>query len=435
MKWFVGAALLLAAALLLESGLLAYAMYVLLALLVVSRLLALSWIGSLVATRKCSDDEVEVGETITVNLTVENKSKLPVPWILLEDLIPAKMTIAEGKKLLVKKRRLKIASIAPGGKLKLDYKIQFRSRGYYQIGPLVLETGDFFGLHRRYHVGAEPSYVLVYPELVPLEGYELASRRPIGEIRMAHRLYEDPTRIAGVRQYEAGDPLSRVHWRATARTGELHCKIYEPSTIAGATIVIDLFEGGYPSRLEPERSELAVSAAASFAYAVYQMGQQIGLLANGRDAIDRIRQEGYEGDYRTRKAAMQGVEPVPEEERRRPIKIRTDRGVEQFERIWATLARTEMNDGLTFAELLMETSGDMPRDATVIVILPRVTAEDALVLGDLRRRGYAVTAVLVMFEDGEERIAHGKLLAEGVEVRHIKDRETLTTACQRQVFR
>ena len=129
-------------------------------------------------------------------------------------------------------------------------------RGYYQIGPLVLETGDLFGLHRRYRVATEPHFLLVYPEVVPLEGYDIASRRPIGEIRLQHRLYEDPTRIAGVRRYEAGDPLNRVHWRATARTGVLHSKVYEPSTVAGATLLLDFHQASYAAKDEPYRSEL-----------------------------------------------------------------------------------------------------------------------------------------------------------------------------------
>ena len=44
-----------------------------------------------------------------------------------------------------------------------------------------------------------------------LEGYDLASRRPIGEVRISHRLFEDPTRIHGVRPYERGDALNRIH--------------------------------------------------------------------------------------------------------------------------------------------------------------------------------------------------------------------------------
>ena len=128
---------------------------------------------------------------------------------------------------------MQLASLALRGRKTVHYQLRCNMRGYYQIGPLVLETGDLFGLHRRWRVLTHPHFVLVYPEVVPLEGYGLASRRPIGEVRMVHRLYEDPTRIAGVRAYQAGDPLNRVHWRATARTGQLHSKVYEPSTVAG----------------------------------------------------------------------------------------------------------------------------------------------------------------------------------------------------------
>src|SRR5438309_1532742 len=88
--------------------------------------------------------------------------------------------------------------------------IQSGLLGYCQIGPTVLESGDLFGLHRRYRVVTEPVYVLVYPKVVPLRGYDVASRRPIGDIRLTHRLYEDPTRIAGVRAYQPGDPLNRI---------------------------------------------------------------------------------------------------------------------------------------------------------------------------------------------------------------------------------
>ena len=71
---------------------------------------------------------------------------------------------------------------------------------------MVLETGDLFGLHRRFRVVTDPVYILVYPKVVPLPGYDLASRRPIGEIRLTHRLFEDPTRIAGVRGVPARRP-------------------------------------------------------------------------------------------------------------------------------------------------------------------------------------------------------------------------------------
>ena len=173
------------------------------------------------------------------------------------------------------------------------YQLKCNRRGYYQIGPLVLETGDVFGLHRRYQVLAKPNFLTVLPKVIPLAGYDVASRRPLGEVRMTHRLFEDPTRNAGVREFEPGDPLSRIHWGATARTGNLHSKIYEPSTVAGATLLLDLHKKSNPQHHEPVRSDLAVTTAASLSQYLYELGQQVGLVTNARDAADRVREEGW----------------------------------------------------------------------------------------------------------------------------------------------
>jgi uncharacterized repeat protein (TIGR01451 family) len=434
MKWFLGVLLLLFAALVLESGLLAYAMYVLLALLLVSRLLARSWIGNLTAERTCNRFTAEVGDMIAVRVTVRNHGLVPVPWVLLEDMLPGKAVAVNHPRLRVKRKRMRITMLGCYGDTELSYQIEFKMRGYYQVGPLVLESGDLFGLHRRYRVGTAPHFVLVYPQVVTLEGYDLASRRPIGEVRLTHRLYEDPTRIAGVREYEKGDPLNRIHWRATARTGLLHSKLYEPSTIVGATLLLDFHKAGYPSRREPHRSELAVTAAASLAHAVYLMGQQVGLVTNGRDAVDRIRREGWQHDFRTRKEAQASASMSDESDRLQPIVVPTRRGVEQFQRILETLARVELTDGLTLPQLIVETTGRIPRDATVVAVLGRVTPETALALGNLRRRGHAVAAVLVIFGDEHEE-AMGRLLAEGIDVRHLKNEAALPALCRQQVLR
>src|SRR5262245_40777552 len=374
MKWYVAAALLLLAAFFLESSLLAYATYVLLGVLVVSRLLARSWIANLSATRQGDITTAEIGDKVPVTLTLRNAGSLPVPWVLAEDLLPASALQQRPPRLRVKGKRLLIAMIRAGGEATLRYTLECRQRGYYQIGPLVLETGDVFGLHRRFRVETTPHFLLVYPRVVPLEGYELASRRPIGEVVLTHRLYEDPTRIAGVRRYEAGDPLNRIHWRATARTGLLHSKMYEPTTLAGATILLDFHDGAYPRSSEPYRSELAVTAAVSLANAVYEMGQQIGLVTNARDAADRISSplaplgggaggegravivggesssppsppgrgaggEGRSPDLQTRQAARQTGVMNDKSERLNPIIVETRRGVEQLHRIRETLAR------------------------------------------------------------------------------------------------
>src|SRR5262249_47418868 len=175
-----------------------------------------------------------------------------------------------------------------------------------------------------------------------------------------------------------------------------------------------------------------VTAAASLAYAVCQLGQQVGLVTNGRDAADRIREEGWAHDYRTRDAARESAEMVSESDRLQPLVVETRRGVEQFQRLQEVLARVELTAGLPLPQLLAETTSRLPRDATVVALLGAVSVEAALALGNLRRRGHAVTAVLVLFEDNKYEKAYGRLLAEGIDVRHVRNEEELAALCQQQ---
>jgi uncharacterized protein (DUF58 family) len=435
MRWFLGATLLLIIALAFDLGLLAYAMYALLGVMLLSRFLARNWSEHLEASRECNRLSANVGQDVAVVITIENKGTLPVAWLLVEDLLPRHAVIYDPPSLRVTGRRLQLAMFARRGRKTLFYQLRCNRRGYYQIGPLVLETGDLFGLHRRYRVATQPHFLLVYPEVHPLESFDIASRRPIGEVRMSYRLFEDPTRVAGVRRYEAGDPLNRVHWRATARTGVLHSKIYEPSTVAGATLLLDFHQRSFDAAHEPYRSELAVTAASSLANAVYLMGQQIGLVTNGRDAADRIRQEGWDFDIRTRGAAQRAAGMLATSDRLQPLVVETRRGEDQLMRILELLARVELTDGLDVAQLLSETSARLPRDATVIAIVTAVSEETAVALGNLRRRGFAVTAIVNVFEEQEYAEAAGKLLAERIETRHLKNENAVSEICRMHALR
>lgn len=435
MRWILGALALLAVGLVLQLGLLVYAMYVLLGVMLVSRFLAREWIDNLSADRECSRLTAQIGEKVAVIVNVRNNGNWPVAWLILEDSVPREALQQRPPRIELEGKRTLIARIPARGQQSLLYQVRFLMRGYYQLGPLLLESGDLFGLHRRFRIDTQPHFVLVYPRVVPLEGYDLASRRPIGEVRLTHRLFEDPTRISGVREYQPGDPLNRVHWRATARTGALHCKMYEPSCIAGVTLLLDFHVAGYPALREPARSELAITVAASLLNAVYQMGQQIGLVTNARDAADRIRMEGFRQEFQTRSLAREMAEAPSRSDRLRPVVVETRRGPEQFQRILETLARAELTDGLSAAQLVLEASSRLPRDATVVAVLPEATPETAIALGSLRRRGFAVTAVLVMPEQDQFSEDVGRLIAAGIDVRQVADESLIGALCAQAVLR
>jgi uncharacterized protein (DUF58 family) len=435
MRWLIGAVALLVVAVVLKLGLFAYAMYALVGVILLSRLLVNGWSGNLAASREMSRERIKIGDSTAVVIVLENRSWLPIPWLLLEDLLPRRALIHSPPNLQVTGRRLQLVSFRGRARRTIAYQLKAHCRGYYQLGPLVAETGDVFGLYRRYRVLSEPSFLMVLPEVIPLQGFDIASRRPIGEVRMSHRLFEDPTRIAGVRAYQAGDPLNRVHWRATARTAQLHSKIYEPSTVAGATILLDFHEKSFAPADEPVRSELAVTAAASIAGAIFQMGQQVGLVTNGRDAADRIRTEGWRHEqcFSRREAQATGMKETSD--RLRPVVVPTRRTSTQLTDILRTLARVEKTDGFTFPQLVFEAASQLPQSATVIAILTHVTPEIAIALGTLSRRGMAVAAIINVFDEQHFAELSAYLLSERVETQHLKDRVAIPRVCMKCVLR
>jgi len=113
-----------------------------------------------------------------------------------------------------------------------------------------------------------------------------------------------------------------------------------------------------------------------------------------------------------------------------PLIVPTRRGAEQLMRILEMLARVELTDGLPLPALIDEASSRLPRDATVIAILPPGSTESAIALGNLRRRGFAVTALLNLHDEWDFAQAAGPFLAEGIDARHLKDEASIVEICR-----
>jgi len=441
MKWILGTLALLLLGLLLKLSLLVYAMYVMLGVLLLSRFFTQVWTDNLEAGRAAGPEILEIGETAAVEVWVRNGGSVSVPWLLLEDSLPREALVGMPPRIKAQGPRLRLTRLGAGETANLEYQVTFLGRGYYQLGPLLLETGDVFGLHRRFRIAAEPHFALVLPKVLPLEGYNLASRRPIGEIRLVHRLFEDPTRIAGIRPYQPGDPLNRIHWRATARTGELHSRLYETSRVAGATFLLDFHTQSYQGARAAASAELAVTTVASLANAVFLMGEQIGFVSNGRDVADRIREEGWRAEFTTRSDAQRQATATAPADRLRPVVVETSKGEDRFRQILEALARIEHTDGLEFSAMVEEATAHIPRDATVVPVLHKVTPETAIALGNLSQRGFLVTAVVVSFDsdpipDWARPPEWAEiLLAQGVDFRVVNSEESVTQLCAEAIVR
>ncbi len=427
--------LLLLVGMLLGASLLVYSAYVLFAVFWLSRYFSQRWTNSLVATRTMSSDEIEVGEQVQIQLRLDNRDSLAIVWVLIEDVLPLQALTGPPPALEVDGSRLRICSVAAKSSRIVAYKLTALRRGYFQIGPTIAETGDLLGLHRRFRALTSPAYLLVLPKLVPLAGYEIASRRPVGEINVTYRLLEDPTMVSGIRQYQNGDPLRSVHWRASARTGQLQCKQFQPTSVAGATVVVDLHRRSNPDHHEPVRTDLAVTAAASIFHTLLLLQQQFGLISNGRDAADRIAERQAKKEFASLESAQREVAMRSTSTRMLPVVVPTGRGPAHFQQIHRALARLERTDGLSLQELLVETQCRMPRDASVIVVLQEIDDTAALALGMLRRQGYAVSAIINNYENEAYTMATTRLMSQKIKTYHLLGESSISEICKSLVLR
>jgi uncharacterized protein (DUF58 family) len=399
MKWWATGLLLLLGGFVLKLSLLVYAMYVLLGMLLISRYLSRTWINSIVCTRTCSSEMVEIGEVVNVEVVIANRGLLSIVWVLCEDVLAREALVRNPPSLEVSGARLKLLALKRNAETKLTYTLKCQRRGFYQIGPMLLETGDVFGLHRRFRIAAEPSYLTVLPRVAPIRNYDLASPRPLGEIRVTHRLFEDPTLIAGVKPYENGEPLNRIHWRATARTGALQSKVFQPSTIAGVTVLLDFHSAHFQGTGGSFREELAVTATASIVNALFEMGQRFGLLTNGIDASVQIRKVGWRRSYQNRRTAQEELREEEKPEQMQPVVLQSSRGEAHYQTLLEALARLQLNDGFSLAELVHTFSNLLARNTTVVAVVTDVDVETAAALASLKQRGFHVVAVVICFDE------------------------------------
>lgn len=391
--------------------------------------LSKAWADAATATRHGGDREVKIGSRVPVEIDVTNRGRIPLLWLLAEDLTP-RFTVGNGSPLRVEGARLRVMMLMPGATKRIAYEVVCRRRGYFQIGPTVLETGDLMGLFRRFRVGAPPWFVTVLPPVQLLTGYDIGSRRPVGEIRIRQSLLEDPTRLRGIRQWQPGDPMRSVHWAATARTGTLHSKVYEPTSIAGATLVLDLHQATNPDRHEPHRTDLAVSAAASILAALHDQGEPFAIATNGRDAAERARTEGWIGDHRVRDEIAEAAAMRPGDDQLRPLVFSPARDVGRLKELTRTLARLDRTDGLSLAELLAESESRLSSETTLIMIVQECPPESAAAIIGLARRGWAVAVILNTHDDEDFARLAAPTIAERIPTLHLRNEKAIPDLCR-----
>jgi uncharacterized protein (DUF58 family) len=336
--------------------------YVMLAVLVIGVVVARLGERGLEANRQLTRDRVFFGGQVEVEVAVQNRSRLPALWVYVAETLPAglQMTGTRGR----------VGPLGGKGRFGFRYSLQGSRRGYYQIGPTVLRTGDLFGLSVRERPAKPASGLIVFPKIVAIRHPRFSSRRT-GDARTRHRVLEDPIQVVGIRPYQRSDGLKRVHWRATAHTGQLQSKLYELSAQVDTVIAATLRRRDYaaaPTEAH-EAVELAMVAAASIAQHVLDRRQRTGLLAVGWDPIGQSAQA--------------------------TVRLAPGRDREQLAAILSVLGRMSLGNSESLAGALNREREVLAWGSLVVAIAPAVDEELLRALLSLRTSGFDVNVVLV----------------------------------------
>ncbi len=236
-------------------------------------------------TREFSETRAFLGETVTMTLKVQNRKLLPLNAVEIVDVFPLNLP---GSGVDVTTNPLtnqgELSSFWMLGAfqtLKRSFAIKCTTRGYHIFGPASLTTGDGLGLFSRKGVVQSEQRLIIYPHVYSAAELGLPAKNPFGERPSDQRLFEDPLRNAGIREWVPGDGLRRVHWKATARHQKLLSRIYEPSEEPQIQIVLNTATlERYWEGCVPELLERLLSVAAGLATYCIDRRMPVGLIAN-----------------------------------------------------------------------------------------------------------------------------------------------------------
>jgi uncharacterized protein (DUF58 family) len=300
-------------------------------------------------SRTLSTKRALYGEEVTLELQAINAKPLPITRLeVLDDvtrnILPNGVRLEQSDRRDIRGLR-SFFSLGMYERVQYRYRVPAQRRGRYSIGPATITATDPFGMVTRQTRIRETDSFIVYPRVVPVSTVVVPARQPYGDYNPVQPIVEDPMRMAGVREYVPGDSPRRIHWRATARTGTLQTRVYEPSASPIAAIFLDTIT--FSHRWEGQNSqllELAITISASITADLLQTRHQVGLYANA---------------------------PIPL--RARTIRIPPTRRPGQLARILEQLALLQSVYGDRIERLVVDAVPKLPWGATIVIITTNVT--------------------------------------------------------------
>ena len=317
-----------------------------------------------------------VGEHIPIQIKLHNRARLPAVYLQLEDQSPPELS---GARLAQQ-----VISLRGGEHGAIQYELVTHKRGLYEIGPVTLASGDLLGLVEEKKKQLPPHPITVYPRVRSLQQLGLPSQAPLGTLRHTSPIFEDPSQPIGKRGYQPGDPMQRIDWKATASSGKLQTKIYQPSIDLNTYIFLDLDRRSYPNRSRYQANEFAIVVTASLANWVISQKQSVGLVSNGHDPY----------------ASQQNLHELP-----------AQKGQTQLMNILELLARIDAAEQQPLIPMIQHSAGKFSWGATLLVVTGHTDLSLFEALLPLKKRG--LNPIVIRCGEGRDE---GKAYASAIRI-------------------
>ena len=305
-----------------------------------------------------------VGDRLRVTYTLRNTSRVPKFWLEVHN--PTSLPAGLPGRAI---------SLGPRSERSWLVRTPLTRRGHFRVEPLQIRTGDPFGFFESSAAVGTGVTVVVYPRIEALPLWRLPAANVDGSHATPERTLQASPLATTVRPWAPGDAFNRIHWKSTARHGDIQVKEFDLEQTADAWIVLDLDRAAQMGRGDESTVEVAVRAAASIADKAIQENRAVGLTVNAH----------------------------------RLAQLPPDRGGRQHLKIMQLLAAVDGDGTSPLAEALVATVPRIRRGMTAVVITPSLERDWVKPIAALRSRG--VGCVVVSFDVADfERFARDEEL-------------------------
>ena len=225
------------------------------------------------------------GEEGQLKEVIENRKRLPLTMLKVKFQADRHLIFedAKGSRTTDQYYRNDVFQINGGEKLTRTIPFVGGRRGYYTITSMDLVSADLFMTSQFVEMLPVSTSLYVYPRIFDSREFRLSLQQLNGEVLTKRHILEDPFEYRGIREYQPGDEMKTINWKATAKTGEFKVNQRNYTALQSVRIFVNLQDNGILKKEECVEASLQI-AAGLCKYFLAQ-GMRVACYGNGVDVI------------------------------------------------------------------------------------------------------------------------------------------------------